>query len=278
MLSARALDVNRLTQSFVAFIDLLGFGDRVRTAKSPGEIRRLYASLDAIRHQFEFRPQEASTREAQKAVAKRVLMFSDCVVISIPARSAFTKLTGAFDLFASELHNLALSQGVCALQGHFVRGAVDFGLWYYRNDFLISPALARAYQLEASVEPPVIAVTPELHGFLANNPDRKRYSSDIDPMGYLFRTDAAASGKPVHYLDYIRMSLETMVEQAARKGRAEMAQRVRRWLSDHAKSIRAAHANAPDGRPKVKFQWLAKYHNAAVRQHANGAQDVLVKL
>src|SRR5262249_29377344 len=106
MLLARSFDENRLTQSFVAFIDLLGFGNRVRIAESPDELRTLYESLDAIRQQFEFRPQYESTREAQKAVAKRVLMFSDCVVVSIPIRSPFTKLTGAFDLFASELHGL----------------------------------------------------------------------------------------------------------------------------------------------------------------------------
>jgi hypothetical protein len=159
-----------------------------------------------------------------------------------------------------------------------VRGAVDIGLWYYKDDFLISPALARAYHLEGAVEPPVIAVTPVLHAYLAENPGRMRYSADIDPMRYIFRTYDAATGERIHYLDYIGMSLEIVVEQASRKGRAEVERRVWGWLSDHANSIRAAHANAAEGRPKAKFQWLAEYHNDAVRQHANGSDDLLVAL
>jgi hypothetical protein len=117
-------DQNAVVESFVAFIDLLGFGD----ANTPEEFTRLYGSLEAIRHEFEFRPREKSTREAHEAVEKHVLMFSDCIVVSIPARSPYTKLTGKFDLFVSELHGLALSQGVCALKHHFVRGVVDIGL------------------------------------------------------------------------------------------------------------------------------------------------------
>jgi hypothetical protein len=272
------MDESRVSESFVAFIDLLGFGDVARAAHTTEQLKTLHYSLDAIRQEFEFKPMNALTRGAQSAVEKSVLMFSDCVVVAVPLRSSFTQLTGVFDLLASELHAIALSQASCALKGHFVRGAIDVGLWYYKDDYLISPALARAYQLEGRADYPIVAVTDALHAFLADNPDRARYSSEIDPMNYLFKTCQTASGMMVRHLDYIGISLGAVAEEAHNKGEEELTRQVRSWLMEHATSIRKAHANAPKGRPKAKFLWLAEYHNSVVQSRVDGANDLLIRL
>jgi hypothetical protein len=276
MKAAKSIDRRDVVKSFVAFIDLLGFGQMARDAQTSDDLQRLHQTLDVIRHQFEFRPSDPWTKEEHKAVAKRVLMFSDCVVISIPLRSQYARLTGTFDLFAGELWSIALSQAACVIGGHFVRGAVDLGLWYYKHDFLISPALARAYQLEGKVQQPVIAITNALHEFMSDHPERRRYSRDLDPMKYLFRTYQPISGKPIRYLDYIGILLGAVTEQASTHSAAEVNRRMRMLLSIHARSIRIGHANAPQGPPKAKFGWLAEYHNSVVRSHAKGSDDLLV--
>jgi hypothetical protein len=102
-----------------------------------------------------------------------------CLFRSIPP---LTSIQGTFDILMSELTSSALSQGTCVLEGIFLRGGIDIGFWYRRNDSLISPALVRAYKLERDACVPMIAITPDLRKYLANNPERRFYRQDLDPI------------------------------------------------------------------------------------------------
>jgi hypothetical protein len=265
-------------QAMIAFIDLLGFSHKARTARSQGDLNTLYDALSTIRNEFDFKPSDRSTKEAQKVASKNVMMFSDCIIVALPIRSRFTQAHGNFDLFADELTILALSQGNCAIKGQFIRGGIDLGLWYYKNNYLISPSLATAYELEGQAVQPILAVSDRLYCHLRDHPDRSNYAPDIDPMNYMFRIFNSESGRSIRYLDYIGISLDAVEEGASMKRRAEKFRRVCGWLSNHSNSIHNAYENAPSGRPKAKLQWLAEYHNDVVRSRAKGTKKLMVTL
>jgi hypothetical protein len=98
-MTTKSINKRQIVESFVAFIDILGFGDLARSAKTPDQLQKLYESLDAIRHEFEFRPRDKLRKEEHRAIEKRVLMFSDCIVTAMPLKSEYTRLTGTFESF-----------------------------------------------------------------------------------------------------------------------------------------------------------------------------------
>jgi hypothetical protein len=136
----------KTSQSLVAFVDLLGFSDRVTSAKTPEDLNAIYQQILTVREEFEHEP-PTEKREVHRRFQKRVLAFSDSVVISIGSRSRAVEMMGDFDALGLELTLMAYAQGECTRLGYFLAGGIDLGPWAYTNDVLISPALVRAYQL-----------------------------------------------------------------------------------------------------------------------------------
>lgn len=131
-----------------ACIDLLGYSDRVKRINSDEDLRKLDDEVVLVQRAFEHKSSDDFVRKSKKIVGKRVLAFSDCIVVSVPLHSDLTKLQGAFDVLMSELTSFAIAQGDCVQHGIFLRGGVDLGYWFHRKDTLISPAMVNAYGLE----------------------------------------------------------------------------------------------------------------------------------
>jgi hypothetical protein len=264
-----------------AFLDILGFGDRVHKAKKVSDIDDILKSVRKIQAEFEHAPRDDAVREVHKHYKKTVLAFSDSVVVNVPLESTMTELQGPFDALMSEISGMAFAQGRCATAGLFLRGGIDLGWWYRRGSTLVSQSLARAYKAEGTANVPIIAITNDLYKYLSKHTHRGYYAPSEDPIRRLFRKYRAkdASGKAVAfwYLDYISIyadSVDCFTSIAQRESYVIAAPdekqkimddgyrtNLQAWFSTHARNIEHAHKRTRKETVRAKYQWLAVYHN-----------------
>ena len=283
----------KATEALVAFIDLLGFSEQVLAVHSADGLERLVNSVSTIRDYFDYQPTDPITREAQEISKTEVLAFSDCVVVSIDLRSAVTETQGEFDVWGSDMVVMAYAQGKAAASGRFIRGGLDKGLWFHDGGILVSPALVRAYRLETNAAKfPVLAISDSLYVFLRDHPGRRVYSVDLDPFPSMFRSFTDASGKKVHYLNYMELMLDDMDWQYDKKTveayraaepedrddivREGIRKSWERFLRDHRDGIQAAHQAADNDQVKSKYAFLRGYHNEIVDKYFKDRNDLKV--
>lgn len=264
----------------VAFIDLLGFSARVVAIETEGDLKAIEADVRRVQKWFDHKTKDDTVREVQKLQSKQVLAFSDCLVVAVPSFSELTGSEGDFDVQLSEMVALAYAQGLCAVNGIFVRGGVDYGLWYKRRDTIISPAMIAAYQLEQAAVVPMIAISDDLMKHFQEHPHREFYHEDPDPVDRYFREFELPGGRRQWMLDYLPLTLGEMdgsltaaERESYRIGDAEEreALRTNAWrraitetASIHKDRIVAARAAAATDAIRVKYDWLARYHDDAL--------------
>jgi hypothetical protein len=273
-----------LKNGLFAFLDLLGFSNRVEAITSEEQLRALDDDVVYIQNEFEHKSSDKFIQQEHRIVGKNVLAFSDCLVISVPLRSQLADSEGTFDLLMSELTGYAWAQGKCVLRGIFLRGGVDLGFWYRRKDTLISPAMVRAYKLEHAACVPMIAITPELQKYLSDHPHRKYYSDDFDPIPTtLTHYNNLPNGKTQWFINYLRIclhSVEPTIASDDRKryqaededGRDRMRTEAwqnacRHWARQHGRAVLSAYASAgDDDHLRGKYAWLVAYHNDEIKR------------
>lgn len=279
----KSITRRNLKNGIFAFIDLLGFSDRVQRIKTDEDLRKLDDEVVFVQREFEHKSSDDFVRKSQRIVGKRVLAFSDCVVISVPLHSDLTKLQGTFDVLMSELTSFAIAQGDCVQRGIFLRGGVDLGYWFHRKDTLISPAMVNAYGLEHEACVPMIAITPALCKYLSKHSDRGYYNKDIEPFSKVFKLYRELPNGQTHwFINYLRICLESVEPVIVGEDRerylsadADGRDRMRtelwqsacyEWALSHGQIIAEAHAKATVASVRLKYEWLASYHNAEVKR------------
>lgn len=259
-----------------AFIDILGFGNKVKEAETVDDIRKIHDQIKLIHDAFDFDTHDELTLEVQKLHETTVLAFSDCVVINIPLESDATKYDGTFDPIMQEITSFAYGQGICCQNELFIRGGLDLGWWYQSGSTLISQSMVNAYKTENAASVPVIALTKEFFDYFSQHAHRGFYNADFDPIPRVFRKYKDES-REFYYLDYITICLDSLswhysMDQIARyrsSGPDEkdeiMSEGYRRnvdnWLKAHALNIQNAHRIADEDNVKSKYEWLSSYHN-----------------
>lgn len=259
-----------------AFIDILGFGNKVLAAESIDDIKEIHKGVKLIQDAFDFETDDALTREVQEMHKTTVLAFSDCVIVNIPLESDATKYEGTFDPIMSEITSFAYGQGICCLNSLFVRGGLDLGWWYQEDATLISQSMVNAYKAEGAVSVPVIALTDRVFDYFSNHSHRDFYSEDYDPIPRVFRT-VEIKGKKHLYIDYMTICLEAVGWQRSNEQLNEYRlsspedkdkimnegyrNNIDEWLKTHSENIKRAYAEASDDCVKAKYEWLANYHN-----------------
>lgn len=270
----------KISFGVTAFIDVLGFGERVAAAATEQDVAQIVAVVDKIQATFEYRTKDELQKKAHSLYKKEVLAFSDSIVIHVPLESAMTVHQGTFDPLMSELSDFALTQGQLALDGIFLRGGVDLGWWHRAGSRLVSASLLHAYKTENRASVPVFALTPNTIEFFEQHRDRDFYAEDIEPVSRLFKPYTTPKGDSFQHLDYIQVCLESVGWQTSReqfeKVRAMSAEErdqamnegyrtnINGWLHAHARQIEAGHASAP-ALAQQKYTWLADYHNARAK-------------
>jgi hypothetical protein len=292
-------DASTATLAMVGFFDLLGFSDRVENIDTPDDLRTIAGVVDSIRQRFEYRPTNRSTHDVQRILDKTVLAFSDCVVTAISLETEMVATEGHFDVLGSEIWEIAISQSRCTLDGHFLRGGIDIGLWYYdkAKDLLVSPAMVKAYKDERDRACyPVIAISDELYRLLRDHPLRKVYSKDIDPFPNQFSSfKHPKSGKRVRFINYLRLvapSLDWQYDKATRDAYMALPRdsderdrimtdgymhNLADFFERHKAVIMSAYGAAKDD-VKEKYRFLAKYHNSELRRFLPKRDDLRISL
>jgi hypothetical protein len=273
-----------------AFLDILGFGDRVLKSKNISDIDDIVDHVRKIQTEFDFAPSDDTVRQVHKYYKKTVLAFSDCVVVNVPLQSEMTEVEGTFDILMSEISGMALAQGRCVTDGVFLRGGIDLGWWYRRGATLVSQSLAQAYKTEGRANVPVIALTDGLYKYLSKHPHRGFYAKDIDPIHRLLRRYKDDERKVMFwYLDYVSIYAESIGWITSSKqhrsyldaSTEEEKQRIKNdgfranldsWFAVHARNIEKAHKRAKIDSVRAKYVWLSAYHNEVAPRFVSSSE------
>jgi len=289
----------------VAFIDILGFGREIEAAKTKEELEKAYRKIRLVQKEFQKEsavddPEEQA--EMNTNYGRRVIALSDAVVVVITPNCPAGSIMGIYDHLGFAVSELIISQTRCAVShGIFVRGALSHGSFFFEDDVLLSPALARAYELENEyAEYPLIVVPEETRQALYEAPKRGSYAKGADPTPQYFKRLGRRKwrDKPLYYLDYMSVMVnedhrgwlkEDLKDylDAKRKGDHERAQAAfnRRGLKDsafflewHRKRIEDAYQATASERVRKKYRWLMKYHNRSFRHDIDYVRDQVIDL
>lgn len=260
-------------ESLVAFIDILGFKNRVESSEDVSSLRLVVKALEVIQRKFDFNSGDKITNELQEIVHKKVLAFSDSIVVAVGYDAEGYSHLGSFDFLLSEIVGIARAQAECVSQGIFLRGGIDEGLWYYQNDRMVSPALITAHELEGKVWAPVIGLSQRLYDKFAQHQDRKTYAKDWEPFasevrGFEKEGKNAESREKYWFIDYMRIYLHEFEKPTDQI----------RWLLEHAQAIKDGFESSPDDESiKDKYRWLSSYHNEVILEYRY-PDDLMVHL
>jgi hypothetical protein len=120
----KKIDKRKISHSMVAFVDLLGFSERVKGLETLDDLADVQAKVRNVQAWFGRNPKDKFEREEANVLSKSVLAFSDCVVIAVSSHSELAKMQGGFDIFMGELSSFAYAQATCVVNGIFIRGGV----------------------------------------------------------------------------------------------------------------------------------------------------------
>ena len=250
-------------ESVVGFFDVLGFGNRVKAAKTFTDLLAIESDLRTIQAEFGVTPRDRLDKYNNQVTGRKVLSFSDNIVYSVPLISPFTARSGTFDGLMMILDQIACAQGALVLNGVFLRGGVDIGLWFKSKDVMISSALVNAVGLEKTVFYPVVAVSPETHTHFLSHIDRRRYASGTDGVDWFFRElthQEKGQEQTFAFLDYVAICLADVEEDYPDAWL---------WLERHKRSIGAARSKVTTEDAIRKYEWLMDYHDEHVRRYIN---------
>jgi hypothetical protein len=240
----------------VTYIDILGFGELIRT-KSAGEISRtirvVKEAVQPLQFKTRFKTQFKEIPDDDYA------NFSDLSIISIPLRRT-TKLPPRGRLYSQLIHLVHAQGTLLADEGILIRGGVTVGKLVKSWGQLFGPAIIRAYELESKIAKyPRIVVGKEVFEELAINSglwvhDRK---TDQKAVRALLRKDDDGE----LFIDYLRIIWDELEDPAAD---------YQAFLTRHEALIAKClvrYSQAPDIR--MKYEWMDRYHASTVSRLNN---------
>lgn len=130
-----------LDYAVVAFVDILGFSDMVRSdCENKNGSLKFFEILKNI------------NLETKEITGCSITQFSDSVIFSLPLEEEnYVKM---IQILSEYQYKLLCNSIIC-------RGAMAYGKHYTKNDFMFSQALIEAYQLECmEAKYPRIIISP----------------------------------------------------------------------------------------------------------------------
>lgn len=279
--------IPRLNKTLVAFIDILGFKQRLYNVDSDEDLLKLYADFSSIHTIFEKKTKDSLAKDANKAVCKKVIAMSDALVISVGFESPVADIIGILDTLAAEMSEIALCQGLSVTEGIFLRGGLAVG-YHFQNDagdILLSSAMARAYDTERQVFYPLLALDDSFYKFFFEHPGNEVYIERISPNRTFFiDVENPEKGKTIHCLDYFHLTLEWCQDWYCQddltaykiENDPEKRQKILddsymrnelRFVSAHKTAIQIELAKPYAPNIRAKYLWLRDYHNSSVEEH-----------
>jgi hypothetical protein len=258
-----------LCQSLVAFIDILGFGERVKDAEKNGKSQEFFMSfqenLSCYLHTLLTNDLGKGLRELSYECGNDdfenqkdnyvIRLFSDCILIGCPIGKDCLagKSVAVRDNFHQILDALCLFQAQMTLDGFFFRGAISVGELYMDDTIIYGKALIDAYEAERDEAkyPRIILTESARELFLEINEDFERENSVNWLNSYLYKD---SDGK--FFVNYLKSIL----------GGNDFYDLVY-WLEDHQHIVEKNLAENKDNACNLeKYKWVAKYHNLFCNQ------------
>jgi hypothetical protein len=274
------MKINRkdITYGIVAFIDVIGFSRQVETSKSLSDITKIIQQIQSLRNEFQ---EESEVKELFK---KEVIAFTDCMIISVAAKSKIAQIEGTYDTWLNELFFITMCQvNIVMNKNIFIRGGISDGWWYHKDNVIISPAQIESYKLESQkAEYPIIALSSHLVEYLTNPDNYKVYS--CNPTEDLLIKDKE---KNIWFIDYLGCCIESLdwiankdilkryIECRDNDKKKKLITKgwklkVQSALKRHKEVILNAYNSSSNDKIKKKYRWLANYHNTVIdRYHDN---------
>lgn len=287
-----AEDTIQYTECFVAFIDVLGFGDAVRrSVREPDLLKKLARATNFMADMPSgtktSRRQNTDGTFTEREWRVQTRAFSDTVVIFMPTE------TGSISqmlFMVRYLHDRMLELKLC------MRGAVTIGGMYWNDAWSLStkaddtaqcdvlfqrggqdfpvtlgPGLIEAYELESKrADVPRILISDSLHQYVLEDQIKAVPFGHYQPPDRLLSDFIRTDADGLRFLDLLnreitRNDTERLERQTAADGKFSIRwerdgsthhavmQNVQRLIADS-----LAKANLPE-KVRAKYQWLRTY-------------------
>lgn len=233
-----------LIRSVVAFVDILGYKEKIRELEKAGEVQKVQDFIEKFRKILDesfFRLSEFQTPRFYKMKS-----FSDNILIGYPIGQMTLRDDGEHEL-ASIFSLLTYLQINMSLSGFFLRGAITIGNLYIDDDIIMGEGLIDAYNAERKLARYPRIILTESAMQLANE-HSKDYGTHYNSSQYRYLLKDA-DGQ--YFLNYLLELLEPdegvgpfVVEMNKHKYYIE---NLRRYLKDLG--------------VWSKYAWIANYHN-----------------
>ncbi len=249
-----------LKESYCAFLDVLGFRDKIRTEEERGNLDLLFYEfrecLLEAKPQLDFGRID-KVRGGYKQENWALNFFTDNVAIGLPVDS--------MDSIEFLIMNISAYQLSFASKGFFLRGGVSKGKHFQDDKMVFGPAIIEAYNIESkkSVNPRIV-ISPEVFEDL---PDHLSFNTGINPKKDFVNLDTDGN----YYINYLYDSIQ--------EGYTPPIYWVR--LDEHKEQIIIALEKFKGDFSKfTKYQWLADYHNRFCNRYSDYPgfnKDYLIK-
>lgn len=246
----------KLTLSVVAFIDILGYSEKMLAAEKEGKeqsfLIELHSVLSRAFSHLECDISEDNPLRSSGLLKKdlyKLKTFSDNIVIGYPIRedaeSELGRIFSMLSFFQLEMVN----------SGFFIRGAISIGDFYADDRVVYGKALIDAYRAETQLsrDPRVILTDTsvkavEKHITYYSNPKHSPQARDLyrDADGQVF----------INYLESIMITEQAYgpYTDELLKHKASVEKNLKKYL----------------GNPRLwsKYSWVATYHNFFCEQYS----------
>jgi len=276
----------KMNQYLVAFIDILGFGNKVLSVRSNDELLKIHETVRLVHDTFGKTPKDKHEEYERNVSMRKIISLSDSLIIASALSSPISKIMGTYDNWCDEVHTIGINQAICAANGIFLRGGLSKGQFYFSEDILLSQAQVSAYKIESkTAKYPVICLDEPTYQFFLTHKDNQNYADDINPTKSLFMEYEPEKGKIQYCVDYIRIGAGAGYEEFTATDKKEWLE-APEGLRDQAReniALRNAkkffiwHKQAvgneldinidnPDSGVLEKYMWLQKYHNEVAKE------------
>lgn len=224
--------------SFCAFLDVLGFSQRMKKSYTNGSANSLLQQYHQI---FSSRQEHFQTERLDPYFYFK--SFSDNVLWAYPRYSDDMEME-----FASLMWSLSTYQFQMALAGFFIRGGFAVGPLFIDDTTVYGDALLEAYRLENEVAVNPLVVLSELTCKLVDK-HLKYYREGSAPQ----MLHVLINGEGQYFINYLYESMIELDEGYELDAAS---------LEKHRDQVKSAlHQNENDPKVLRKFHWLAAYHN-----------------
>jgi hypothetical protein len=159
----------------VAFIDILGFAEKIKKTETPknNQINNLSKAFLRIRELLAI-----DEPDEDAAPTRQITQFSDSIVVSFDISE-----DKEFEYLLEELLHLQIELLKYDL---LIRGGIYYGLLYHNDKLLFGPALVKAYRLESkAANSPRIILPKSINDLVSIKKIENLISNDEDDFFYL---------------------------------------------------------------------------------------------